>query len=37
VQKLEKQIQALTGTVQKGRDQLQAGNPSPQGAKIFKI
>jgi len=32
VHELEKQIQALTATVQKVRDQLQAGSPSPQGA-----
>jgi len=32
VQELEKQIQALTTTVQKVRDQLQHGSRSPQGA-----
>jgi hypothetical protein len=32
VQELEKQIQALTATVQKVRDQLQPGSRSPQGA-----
>ena len=31
VQELEKQIQALTTTVQKVRDQLQHGSRSPQG------
>jgi len=32
VQELERQIQALTATVQKVRDQLQPGSRSPQGA-----
>jgi hypothetical protein len=32
VQELEKQIQALTATVQKVRDQLQLGSRSPQRA-----